>query len=71
MSSGRPSKHDDSKRGIGIGKTIDLDIETDHRQLTVVFLQYDREKYEGALETLMALLCGLDNVSFRLIVVDN
>jgi glycosyltransferase involved in cell wall biosynthesis len=48
-----------------------LDIETDHRQLTVVFLQYDREKYEGALETLMALLCGLDNVSFRLIVVDN
>ena len=48
-----------------------MEIETAHHRVTAVLLQYDRKKYDGALEGLLAVLCRVENISFRVIVVDN
>ncbi len=40
-------------------------------RLSAIVTQYDRRKYPKAIETLIALLDSLDEVSFRVLVVDN
>ncbi len=39
--------------------------------LQVVFAQYDRKKYAGALERLLGLLSSLPGLDYRVLVVDN
>ncbi len=43
----------------------------DHLELAVVCVQYDRQKYAGALERLIGFLEGLSGVDYTLVVVDN
>ncbi len=45
--------------------------ESAKHQVTVVLVQYDRKKYAGALEGLLAVLSPLQNISFRVLLVDN
>ncbi len=41
------------------------------RRLSAILVQYDRQKYSGAVERLVALLESLETVDYRLVVVDN
>src|SRR5688572_18721082 len=41
------------------------------RRLRAVILQYDRVKYAGSVERLIALLDGLRDVDWSLVIVDN
>ncbi len=40
-------------------------------RLSVIFLQFDRQKYTVALEKLVSLVAGLESVDFKIVVVDN
>jgi len=40
-------------------------------KLTAIVTQYDRKKYPRAIETLVALLESIEDLSFRVLVVDN
>ena len=48
-----------------------MEPEAAQHQVTVVLVQYDRKKYAGALERLLAVLGALQNISFRVLVMDN
>ncbi len=43
----------------------------DRLRLSVIFLQFDRQKYAAALERLVSLVTGLESVDARIVVVDN
>jgi glycosyltransferase involved in cell wall biosynthesis len=46
-------------------------VEKAEPRLAVVFVQYDRRKYDGALERLLALLDGLSGIPYQVLVIDN
>ncbi len=41
------------------------------QRVSVIFVQYDRHRYGGALERLVSLLEGLETADYRIAVVDN
>ena len=48
-----------------------MEPESAQHQVTVVLVQSDRKQFAGALERLLAVLGALQNISFRVLVMDN
>ncbi len=44
---------------------------SDKIRLSVIFLQYDRQKYTFALERLVSLVSSFESIDFKIVVVDN